>query len=121
MKILSATIHGYIDYAAALALIIAPFLILPSEAPAIALWFSVAAGVALITYSLITDYSVSARKAIPFKVHLVIDFIAGAAFIAAPFVLGFEGITQLYYFVMGGAVILVVLLTNSDTGENFEN
>jgi len=112
IKILSPTIHGFIDYAAAFVLILAPFLVLPADAPAIATWFSVAAGVALIIYSLITDYSVSARKAIPFKLHLAIDFIAGAAFIAAPFVFGFEGITQLYYFVMGGAVIGVVLITD---------
>lgn len=117
MKILSPTIHGFIDYAAAVALIVAPFLVLPSGAPQIAVLLSVAAGAALIIYSLITDYSVSARKAIPFKVHLLIDFVAGAAFVVAPFILGFEGITQAYYLVMGAAVIAVVLLTDSNTVE----
>lgn len=106
--------HGVIDYLAAIALIVAPFFVLPADAPAIAIWFSVAAGSALILYSLITDYSVSARRAIPFTLHLAIDFIAGVAFIAAPFVLGFTGVTELYYFVMGGAVVLVVLVTNSN-------
>jgi len=113
MKFLSPTVHGYIDYAAAIALIIAPFFILPEGAPTTAFWLSIGAGTALIIYSLITDYSVSARRAIPFKVHLVIDFLAGTAFLIAPFVLGFEGITKLYFWVMGAAVILVVLFTNS--------
>ena len=114
LKILSPTVHGVIDYLAAIALIVAPFFVLPADAPAIAIWFSVAAGSALILYGLITDYSVSARRAIPFTLHLAIDFIAGVAFIAAPFVLGFTGVTELYYFVMGGAVVLVVLVTNSN-------
>jgi hypothetical protein len=112
MRFLSPTIHGFIDYAAAIALIVAPFLLLPDTAPAIATWFSVAAGSALILYSLITDYSASVRKALPFSVHLIIDLLAGIAFVAAPFVLGFEGITKLYYLVMGAAVILVVLVTD---------
>lgn len=117
MKILSSKIHGFIDYAAAAALIVAPFLVLPADAPVVATVLSVAAGIALIIYSLITDYSVSARKAIPFKLHLLIDFIAGVSFVAAPFVLGFEGVTKFYFLVMGGAVILVVLLTDNDTQE----
>ena len=117
MKIISPTFHGFIDYAAAVTLIVAPFFVLPAGAPAIATVLSVAAGVALILYSLITDYSISARKAIPFKLHLVIDFVAGASFVAAPFIFGFDGITRLYFFIMGGAVILVVLLTDSNTAE----
>ncbi|MEM9618775.1 MAG: hypothetical protein AAF936_12515 [Pseudomonadota bacterium] len=117
MKILSSKIHGFIDYAAAAALIVAPFFVLPAGAPVIATLLSVAAGVALIIYSLITDYSVSARKAIPFKLHLLIDFIAGVSFIIAPFVLGFEGVTKFYFLIMGGAVIMVVLLTDSNTQE----
>ena len=114
MKILSSTFHGYIDYATAVALIAAPFLLFPAGTPGIATWLSVAAGVGLIIYSLITDYSVSARKAIPFKMHLILDFIAGVVFVAAPFVLGFVGIVKLYYLVMGLAVIVVVLTTNND-------
>ena len=117
MKIISSTFHGFIDYAAAFALIVAPFFVLPAGAPTIATVFSVAAGTALILYSLVTDYSISARKAIPFKLHLLIDFVAGAAFVAAPFILGFDGVTKIYFLVMGGAVILVVLLTDSNTAE----
>ena len=114
MKFISSTFHGYIDYATAVALIVATFLLKPAGAPEIAKWLSVAAGVGLIIYSLITDYSVSARKAIPFKTHLMLDFIAGVVFVAAPFVLGFAGITKIYYLVMGLAVIIVVLTTNND-------
>lgn len=117
MKFLSSTLHGFVDYAAALALIIAPFVILPVDAPSIATWLSVTAGSALILYSLITDYSASMRKALPFGVHLIIDLLAGVAFIIAPFLLGFEAITFYYYIVMGAAIVLVVLVTNNDVDD----
>lgn len=114
MKFLSSTLHGFVDYAAALALIIVPFVILPADSSPIAIWLSVAAGTALIIYSLITDYSASVRSLLPFKIHLLIDFVAGVTFIAAAFLLGFEGITFGYYIVMGVAVVLVVIVTKND-------
>ena len=117
MKIISAKFHGFIDYATAVVLILAPFIIFPAGAPLTAKALSVVAGIALILYSLVTDYSVSVRNAIPFKVQLGIDFIAGAAFVAAPFVLGFTGLTQHYFIVMGAAIIAVVLLTDSNIEE----
>jgi len=118
MKFLSPTLHGFVDYAAAIALIIAPFIIIPTDAPAISIWLSVAAGSALILYSLITDYSASIRRILSFKLHLLIDFIAGVSFVVAPFLFGFEGITFGYYIVMGIAVILVVLVTNNIPSES---
>lgn len=117
MRILSAGLHGVIDYLAAIALIVAPFFLIPVEAGPIAKYLSVAAGSALILYSLITDYSASVRRLLPFTLHLVIDLLAGLAFVAAPFVLGFEGITALYYWVMGATVVLVVILTNPSIAE----
>ena len=113
MRFLNDKVHGVIDYAAAIALMVMPFVL---GFTGIAMMLSVAGGAALFLYSLLTSYSLSARNAIPFGVHLVIDFIAGVAFVAAPFLFGFEGIVQTYYFVMGGAVILVVLLTNPAVG-----
>lgn len=111
MRFIDEKIHGIIDYAAALALIIAPFLVLPST-DGLAVWLSVVAGAGLIVYSLFTSYSLGLRGLVPFRVHLAIDLVAGAAFVAAPFVLGFTGVARIYYPVMGVAVILVVLATN---------
>lgn len=112
MRFINDKVHGVIDYLAAIALIVAPFVLGFAGAAQL---LSVAAGIALLIYSLLTSYSLGARKAIPFGVHLVIDFIAGAAFVVAPFVLGFAGLVQTYYLVMGGAVILVVIFTNPKT------
>lgn len=114
MNFIPSKLHGFIDYATAIALILAPFLLLPATAPDLAKWISIAAGIGLILYSLITDYSVSARDVIPFKMHLILDFVAGVVFVAAPFVLGFTGLVKTYYLVMGIAVIAVVILTHND-------
>ncbi len=116
MKIISSSVHGIIDYLAAIALIVGPFLLFPSTTDALTKFIPVAAGVALIIYSLITDYSAGARRLIPFPVHLAIDFTAGAAFVVLAFILGLSGVPQLFYLVMGGAVILVVLLTDANVG-----
>lgn len=109
MKFITPSIHGALDYMAALALIVIPF-ILGFEG--IALWFSVAGGAGLIVYSLITDYALSIAKVIPFNLHIIFDSLAAVAFILAPFILGFTGIVQIYYIVMGLGVVAVVVFSS---------
>ncbi len=108
MKFITPTIHGMLDYMAALALIVAPFILGLEQ---LALWLSVIAGVGLIMYSLMTDYAYSIAKAIPFGLHIALDSTAAVFFIIAPFIFGFEGITAIYYWVMGAGVAMVVLFT----------
>jgi len=109
IRFLTPTIHGLGDYAAAVALIVLPFLL---GFDGLALWLSVAGGVGLIGYSLFTDYTFSLGSVISFKTHLILDLTAAAAFIAAPFVFGWAGLVMGYYFVMAAGVILVVVLTD---------
>ena len=115
MKFLSSKLHGLGDYAAAIVLIIAPFVLGIGEQSMIAHWASIIGGAGLIAYSLLTDYTFSAVKAIPFKTHLILDSIAGVAFVALPFVLGLDGITRIYLIVMGAGVLLVVAVTKTDS------
>ena len=114
MKFLTPTLHGLGDYAAALVLIVAPFFLDLKEQSMIAHWASIAGGAGLIIYSLLTDYTFSAAKVIPFKVHLVLDSIAGLVLIALAFVLNLEGIAQGYMIVMGAGVLLVVAVTKTE-------
>jgi uncharacterized membrane protein YhaH (DUF805 family) len=115
MQFITQKLHGFVDYAAAVGLIVLPFILGLAEISALGHWISVAAGAGLILYSLITDYSMSARRLISYNLHLFFDLAAGVTFLVLPFVLGFEGLLQGYYLVMGAAVVLVVLL--SDRGE----
>lgn len=117
MKFLTLKLHGIIDYLAAIGLIVGPLLLFPVGTPPLVTAIPIVAGVALIIYSMITDYSVSARRLIPFKLHLAIDFAAGAAFLVLPFILGLTGIPQAFYLVMGAAVILVVLTSQTEEAD----
>lgn len=115
MKFLTKKLHGLGDYAAAAVLIIAPFVIGLQEQSMIAHWASIVGGVGLIIYSLLTDYTFSVAKVIPFKVHLLFDSLAGLVLIALAFVLELEGIAQIYMIVMGAGVLLVVAVTQPNT------
>lgn len=110
-------ILGILDYAVAIALVVVPFILNFQAVSSFAHWFSVIAGLGLFTYSLITGYSLSARALISFRLHLVLDFIAGVAFLIVPFIFGFGGIPRTIYLAFGIAVILLVLVTNPDVGK----
>jgi hypothetical protein len=114
IRFLTPKMHGLIDYAAAAGLIVFPFVLGIGSSSPIAFWLSVAAGVAVITYSMLTGYTYSAVPVVPFKVHLVIDFAAALAFALAPFVLGFSGLDAAYYWTLSAAVFLVVAVSQTE-------
>lgn len=111
IRFLTPTLHGVLDYAAATGLIVLPFIL---GFGGLALWLSVAGGIGLIGYSLLTDYAFSAAAVISFKTHLVLDLAAALSFAAAPFVFSWGGLIMGYYLVMAGAVVIVVALSQPD-------
>lgn len=114
IRFLTPTVHGVLDYAAALGLIVLPFILNLGATSPVALWLSVAGGIGLIGYSLATDYSFGLLRMLPFRAHIVLDLAAAAAFAVAPFLFGWSGLTMAYYLTMAGGVIAVVLVTGSE-------
>ncbi len=112
MRFITPTIHGYMDYLVAAALIAGPFLLFSAEADPIVFWLPVIAGGGLIGYSLMTDMSAGALKLIPFRLHLMIDLAAVLGFIALPLILGFGSIERLFYIGFGLAGLGFVFFTN---------
>lgn len=112
IRFLTPTVHGLLDYAAAAGLIILPFVL---GFDGLAVWLSVAGGVGLIVYSLLTNYAYSIAPVLSFKTHLLLDLAAGAVFVAAPLVLGWTGLVMGYYFVMATGVFIQVALTNPNS------
>lgn len=110
-QILTPTLHGLLDYAAAAGLIVLPFLLGIGEISALAQWLSVAAGFGLAAYSLATDYAFGVRGVLSFQSHLALDVSAAVAFIAAPFLFGWSGLVFGYYIVMATGVLLVVAVS----------
>jgi hypothetical protein len=114
MRFINDKIHGALDYAVAIMLIVIPFALHFHAISSFSHWFSLVAGIGLFAYSLITGYSFSARAIISFKLHLVLDFIAGVSFLAIPFVFDFGGTPRIIYLIVGTAVISLVMVTNPD-------
>lgn len=114
IRFVTPTVHGLLDYAAAAGLIVLPFILNLGATSSMALYLSVAGGVGLITYSLVTDYAFGAFRVLSFRLHLVLDLVAAVAFIVAPFVFGWSGLLFAYYWVMAAGVLVVVALTNND-------
>lgn len=107
-QILTPALRGALDYIAAGALVVLPFLLGFSG---IELWLPVVGGAGLIAYSLLTDYAFGVIRLLSFDAHLPLDLSAALAFIIAPFVLGFGVLAAVYCPVMTAGVMVVNALT----------
>ena len=108
MKFVTKEIHAYLDYPVALALIGLPFLLGLGESNPLALQLSVATGVAALILTILTDHHLGMVRVIPYKIHLIVDFLVGVVFVIAPFLLSFEGLDAYFYWLNGAAVLFVV-------------
>ncbi|NAS29786.1 hypothetical protein GTQ40_02275 [Flavobacteriaceae bacterium R38] len=108
MKFVTKKIHAFLDYPVAIALMVLPFLLGLGSSNPLALQLSVATGVAAFILTLLTDHQLGVIRVIPYKFHLIVDFLVAIVFILAPFILSFEGLDAYYYWINGGAVLLVV-------------
>ncbi|WP_298936839.1 hypothetical protein [uncultured Ruegeria sp.] len=108
LRFVTKTIHAYLDYPVAVGLIVMPFVFgLGAENP-LALWLSVATGVAAFGLTVLTDHHLGIIRVLPYSLHLTVDSLVGVTFVAAPFLLGFTGLDFWYYALLGGTVLLVV-------------
>lgn len=114
MKFVTKRIHAFLDYPVALALIILPFILGLGTSNPVAFQLSVVTGIAAFLLTLLTDHHLGVFRVVSYRIHLAVDFIVAIAFIAAPFLFSFEGIDAYYYWLNGGAVLLVVSLHKSE-------
>ncbi len=91
IRFVPSSVHGIFDYIGGIALIACPFIFGFYSMGGIAVILPIVLGVGLILYSLLTDYERGIRglKFIPMPVHLILDFVAAAFLVAAPFLFGF--------------------------------
>jgi len=116
MRFITKEIHSYLDYPVAFALIGLPFLLGLGNTNPLALYISVATGVAALLLTILTDHQTGIFKVLSYKLHLAVDFLVGLTFVIVPFLLGFEGLDALYYWANGAAVLLVVSLHKAEVG-----
>ena len=109
-RFVTKTIHAYLDYPVAVALIVLPFVLQLGASNPFALWLSVGTGVAAFLLTVLTDHKLGIVRVLPYRLHLAVDFAVGVVFAVAPFVFGFTGIDAIYYWVNAAAVLTVVSL-----------
>ena len=114
MKFITKRIHAFLDYPVAIALIALPFLLGLGETNPIASQLSIATGIAAFVLTLLTAHHLGAFKVIPYKFHLIVDFLVAVVFILAPFIFGFEGMDAYYYWIIGATVFIVVGLHKAE-------
>jgi hypothetical protein len=107
--IINPLIHGYLDY-----FTVAVFLLAPSLLGLDGLAGTLAYALAVIhlAMTLVTDFPLSVSKLVPFRLHGWVERIVGPVLLLLPFILGFEGVARIFYFVMGVTIIAVGLLTD---------
>jgi SPW repeat len=110
MQIIPTRIHGVIDYAVALLLIVAPWLFGFAGTGA-AQWVPVLLGLGTIAYSLCTDYELGALRAIPMPTHLAIDATGGLFLLVSPWLFGFAEVIAWPHVLVGLSEIAVVALS----------
>ncbi|MEM9012378.1 MAG: hypothetical protein AAGE18_14195 [Pseudomonadota bacterium] len=113
-RFVTKALHAYIDYPVALSLMVLPMILGLGASNPLAFWMSVVTGAAAFVLTLLTDHQTGLIRVLPYRFHLIVDGIVGAAFLAAPIALGFTGIDMAYYLAMGGAVVVVVGLHKPD-------
>lgn len=104
--------HGYLDYLTAGVFLLAPSILGLSG---LAGTLAYALAVIHLAMTLITDFPLGIGKLVPFRIHGWVERIVGPVLLLVPFVLGFEGIERVFYWVMGATIIIVGLVTDYET------
>jgi len=121
IRFLPTKVHGVLDYLVAVALLLAPNIFQFAGMGGPAVWIPRALGVVLILYSVLTNYEWGIFKVFAMPYHLVIDFLAALFLAASPFLFGFyhDSINVwLPHLVVGIAVVLVVLVSQTEPGRS---
>lgn len=115
MRFVTRTIHAYLDYPVAIALIVLPFLLGLGSSHTLALVLSPLVGVAAFVLTLFTDHHLGVFRVLPYKLHLAVDLAVGLLFLIVPLALGFTGLDAAFYLVNGAAVVAVIALSKPET------
>lgn len=100
MKTNVSSLHAIGDYLIGALLLVGPWLFGFTDDLRSGL-VTQAFGVAIIGYSLFTDYEPSVRRKIPIRTHMRFDMICGGLLIGSPWIFKFAPITWIPHLVIG--------------------
>ena len=117
MRFIPTRVHGMLDYAMGALLIVAPWLFGFAEGGA-ETWIPVILGVGALAYSLLTDYELGAVRAIPMRIHLMLDLASGALLAVSPWLLNFDERVWMPHLILGLLEIGASLMTRTTPYED---
>jgi hypothetical protein len=115
MRFIPTRIHGVLDYLSGLLLIASPYIFGFADGTIIQ-WLPQVLGLAAIFYAVFTDYELGLVRAMPMRVHLVLDIASGALLAASPWLFGFDHIAFWPHVVLGLFEIAAGLTTRTTPG-----
>jgi hypothetical protein len=119
MKVIERKTHGYLDYLTGILLMASPWLLDFARGGAES-WVVIIEGVAVIIYSLFTDYEMGAFRRLPFRTHILLDIASGIFLVASPWLFNFYEYVNAPHLVIGFLEIGVALLTKTPATDNIK-
>ena len=115
MKLITPTVHGYLDYLTVVVFLAAPKLLGFDGVPALLAW--TLAGVHLVL-TLATDFPLGWRPLLPFWIHGWIERIVGPALVLIAFLPVFSSSSPAFgfYLFMGLVIVAIGWLTDYSAG-----
>jgi hypothetical protein len=110
-RVIPQDVHSVLDYVHSAAFFASASMARTKRAKAV----GVALGLGIGGTSLVTDYRLSAVKALPIEAHETLDYASGIAAIAAPFVLGYvkkDPIAAMLHIGLGIGTLVTSLVTD---------
>jgi hypothetical protein len=110
-------VHGMIEYAAGVVLIVAPFVLSFDSDAAVAV--SIILGVAVLVVAASTEGPTSLSNALQIQLHVLLDYALAAFLIACPFLFGYSDETAptAFFIAIGVAHLLVTIGTRFKRAE----
>jgi hypothetical protein len=115
MEMISSKTHGYLDYVAGLLITASPKLFGFDNKGKAAKYIPIVIGTGALIYGMLTKYKPGLIKAIPMKVHLLLDEISGLFMAASPWLFGFNKKVKLPHLIMGLFEFGTALMTKAKT------
>ena len=117
MKVINSMVHGFIDYMTGMFLLVTPYIFGFAEAEGAAVIAPRIIGLMIIGQSLFTRYELGIVKAIPFSMHLMLDYGIAALTLLSPWLFGFADLenARTAMIAIGLMEFLVVIMTRAET------
>jgi uncharacterized membrane protein YhaH (DUF805 family) len=106
MRLISARLHGILDYLTVLAFALAPTIL---GLTGTAAWLAYTLAVVHLLVTLATDFDLGVARLLPVGWHGRIELAVGLVLLVVPWVLGFsDDATARTFYIAAGVVILIV-------------